>query len=56
VEQARSLNTENQKLMRQLQERERTIAELEVRLAEAASTTNATPPQAEMVSNINYFW
>jgi hypothetical protein len=54
VEQARSLNTENQKLMRQLQERERTIAELEVRLAEAASTTNAIPSEIKQVSDISY--
>lgn len=54
VEQARSLDTENQKLMDQLQERDRTIAELEARLAEAASTTNAIPSEIKQVSDISY--
>lgn len=54
VAQARSLDTENRKLIRQLQDRECRIAELEARLAEVASSTNAIPSKTEQVSGISY--
>lgn len=53
VEQVKSLDTENQKLMYQLQERDHIIAELEARFAQVASTTDAMTKGIEQVSDIS---
>lgn len=53
VEQAQSLDTENQKLMRQLQERNCRIAELEARLAQGASIIDAITKESKQVCDID---
>lgn len=53
VEHARALDTENRKLKQQLDKRDRTIAELEAKLTERASTTDTIPTETKQASYID---